>query len=76
MERRVGAEVCNFKDLDVLKGLKEQNWTNKGNKLRVRIARRTRAAHAGIREQRNVLGNVLLSSNTSFMLINGVKKLK
>lgn len=76
MERRVGAEVCDFKDLDILKGLKEQNWTNEGNKLRVRVAQRTQAAHAGIREQRNVLRNVLLSSNISFMLINRVKKLK
>lgn len=72
----VGAELCDFKDLDVLKGLREQDWTNEGSKLRVRIAWLTQAAHAGIREQRNVLRNVPLSSNTSFMLINRVKNLK
>lgn len=50
MERREGAELCDLKDLDVLKGLREQEWTNESNKPRVRTARLTRAAHAGIRE--------------------------
>lgn len=63
---RLRAGLCDLKDLEVVKGLREPKQTNEGCKLRVRIALLTYAAQAGIRGGRNVLENIFPSSKTSF----------